>query len=410
MGAGTVGRRVAAAVGLWVLVIGGVRMTVLLPEDCPDISVDHLDASVDATVAWFERNQSPDGTWLYRYDRAADQVVPGYNVVRHAGVTMSLYQAAAGGHPAALPVADAGAAYALDHLVPTGGDGSAFEPGAARPSSGASALLLAGLAERRADTGDPRHDDDMRALATFLVAMTDEDGAVHASWDPATGTPVPDQWSPFYTGETFWALALAERELPDEGYGEVAARIGSYIATDRDDAEGYWPDVPDHWAAYGFEVLTGDLGVVLEPTEVEYLRRQAAFGGVQARYESQRQDDTPRWWLRGRRTLGAGLGTVGEQLGNIEPITASDDRLGDLRDDVAQRTVCVAGMLADRQVPAADAARWDDPDRAVGAWFQFDVTQMDDQQHAMSALLLARPLVAAGVTGHGVPPPLEDDR
>ena len=306
MRAGTVGRRVAGAVGLWALVLGGVRLTVLLPEDCPPITVESLDASVAATVEWFERNQNPDGTWLYRYDRGADAVVPDYNVVRHSGVTMSLYQAAAAGHDDALAVADAGAAYALDNLVPTGGGGAAFEPGSARPSSGASALLLAGLAERRAHTGDNRYDDDMRSLATFLVEMTNDDGAVHSAWDPATGAPVPGLWSRFYTGEAFWALALAERELPGSGFGEVASSIGTYIASARDEVEGYWPDVPDHWAAYGFEVLTDDLGASLTEEQVAYLRRQAAFGGVQARYESQRQDTSPRWWLRGRRTLGAG--------------------------------------------------------------------------------------------------------
>lgn len=400
MGAGGVGRRVAGAVALWAVVLVGVRATVLLPEQCPPVTVEGIDAAVDETIGWFERNQAADGTWLYRYDRDLDEVVPGYNVVRHSGVTMSLYQAAAAGHDDARRVADAGAAYALAHLVPTSGDGRAFEPGSARPSSGASALLLAGLAERRADTGDDRFDTDMRALASFLVSMTDERGAVYGSWDPDTREPVPESWSPFYTGETFWALALAERELPGEGYGEVAERIGRYLATERDEAEGYWPDVPDHWAAYGFEVLTGDLGVVLDTDEVDYLRRQAAFGGIQTRYESQRQDDWPRWLLRGRRTLGAGLGTVGEQMGNIEPITTTDERLGDLRGDVAERTVCVAGMLAERQITADEASQWVDPDRTAGAWFQFEVTQMDDQQHAMSALLLARPLVDAGVTGH----------
>lgn len=400
MGAGTVRRRVVGAVGLWAVVLVGVRATVLLPEDCPPITVDQLDASVDAAVAWFERNQAPDGTWLYRYDRAADAVIPDYNVVRHSGVTMSLYQAAAAGHDGARAVADRGAQWALANLVDTGDGGAAFEPGTGRPSSGASALLLAGLAERRTDTGDERFDDDMRSLARFLVSMTNDDGAVHAAWDPRTGAPVPDVWSTFYTGESFWALALAERELPGEGFGEVAQRIGAYIATERDDVEGYFPDVPDHWAAYGFAVLADDLDVTLSDEEADYVRRQAAFGGIQARYESQRSDDWPRWLLRGRRTLAAGLGTVGEQLGNIERVTVSDERLSDLGPDVAERAVCVAGMLAERQVDVDEARAWADASRAEGAWFQFDVTQMDDQQHALSALLLARPLVAAGVTGH----------
>ena len=41
--------------------------------------------------------QQPDGRYLYEYDRATDEARPGYNIVRHAGVTMSLYQLAAVG-------------------------------------------------------------------------------------------------------------------------------------------------------------------------------------------------------------------------------------------------------------------------------------------------------------------------
>jgi hypothetical protein len=243
MGPGGVGRRVTGAVVLWALVFGGLRLTVLLPEDCPTITVDDLDASVAAAVWWFATNQKADGTWLYRYDRGEDEVVPGYNTIRHSGVTMSLYQAAAAGDPAALAVADTGAGWALDNLIEADG-WTAFEPGDGRPSSGASALLVAGLAERREATGDESYDDAMRSLAAFLTTMTTEDGAVHAEWDPATGEPVPDKWSQFYTGETFWALALMEREMPDEGWGEVADRIGRYIATERDEVEGYWPEIP----------------------------------------------------------------------------------------------------------------------------------------------------------------------
>ena len=47
----------------------------------------------------------------------------------------------------------------------------------------------------------------------------------------------------------------------------------------------------------------------------------------------------------------------------------------------------------DRQVDADEAAATADPDRTRGAWFQFDITQMDDQQHAMSAVLLALPIL-----------------
>jgi hypothetical protein len=54
---------------------------------------------------------------------------------------------------------------------------------------------------------------------------------------------------------------------------------------------------------------------------------------------------------------------------------------------VAERVNCVGAMLVERQVRGDEAAAFGDPDRTAGAWFQFGVTQMDDQQHALSALL-----------------------
>lgn len=402
-----VGGRAARAGAAWVLVFALVRVVVLLPEGCPPFDVATARTSIDEAVDWFVRNQNDDGTWLYRYDRAADAVVPGYNVVRHAGVTMSLYQAAAVGADGALDSADRGTAYAVDHLVRHDG-WAAFEPASDRVTTGASALLLAGLAERRAATGDTGHDEVMADLARFLVAMTEPSGAVVDAWDAASGRPTHGVYSPFFTGEAFWALTLMHEAFPADGWDEPARRIGSYLATERDDAEGYWPAIPDHWAAYGFAVVaTGEGGWdPLSDDEVAYLRRQAELGGVQVRYESQRVDSFPRWLLRGRRTLGAGLGTVGEQIGGLWEVTGADARLVEDRDALAERGICVAGMLVDRQVSADGAIAAADPARARGAWFQFDHTQMDDQQHAMSAVILALAMLEED---HGDAGVVEDD-
>src|SRR5690606_37427283 len=69
--------------------------------------------------------------------------------------------------------------------------------------------------------------------------------------------------------------------------------------------------------------------------------------------------------------------------------------LANLRDPLAARAGCVAGMLVQRQVGPDDAAEAPEPDRARGAWLQRGITQMDDQQHALSAVLHAEPIVAS---------------
>lgn len=388
----------------WVVVFGGLRAFVVQAEACGSPSVAAIRAAVDETVGWFDRNQNADGTWLYRYDKEADADLGGYNIVRHAGVTMSLYQAAAIGTGGALEVADAGAAWALENLTPAG-DGLALWNGGL-VGSGATGLLVAGLAERREATGDTVHDDVLVAMGRFLAATVEDDGAVLAYWDLDTDAPVPGQYSHYFTGEVGWALARLHHAFPTEGFGPAARRVARYL-TIRDGTEGRFPPVPDHWAAYTLDELgrwsDAAAAVVTPPPpldepELDYALRLAGLFGAQVRYESQR--DTG-WWThltRGRRTLAAGLGTLGEGLTGLWLVAGTEPgqahhELHDARDDIAERAGCVAGMLLDRQVDAEEAAREADPSRTQGAWFQFGITQMDGQQHAMSALLRTIPIL-----------------
>lgn len=383
----------------WLLVGAGLRLVVLQPERCGDPTIDSVRAAAGRTVDWLTVNQRDDGSWLYRYDRATGRDLGSYNTVRHAGVIASLEQAATSGFDRAATAADRGTAWALARTVELPGAGRALadRPEAGSVTSGATALWVAGLVERRERTGDPTHDELLGDLGRFLASMVTPDGAVLGRFDRDAGQPVPRSWSQFYTGEVFWALARLHRTFPQGGFGEPAERIAHYVATERDDVEGWWPTIPDHWAAYGFATLASwperDGPRPLDHEHVTYLRHQAELQSLQIRYESQR---TESWWThltRGRPTLGAGLGTIGEALDQLWVVAGSDDRLADLRPAIAERARCTAGVMVERQVDDVDAGRWPDPDRARGAFFQFDVTQMDDQQHTLSALLYALPVL-----------------
>ena len=63
------------------------------------------------------------------------------------------------------------------------------------------------------------------------------------------------------------------------------------MATQRDDVEGHWPPIPDHWAAYGLSetVASGDAAHdrALTDDEVAYARRQAGLFGASVRWVSQ---------------------------------------------------------------------------------------------------------------------------
>ena len=162
--------------------------------------------------------------------------------------------------------------------------------GDGRVTTGATALLVAGLTIRREATGDTRYDDVLRRLGRFVLAQAEPSGAVLASYDPVTEAPVAGEYSKYYTGEAYWALARLHHSLPGRAWGDAADTIGAYLATSRDEVEDHWPPIPDHWAAYGMSETVEFPERGREPLtdqEVDYARRQAELFGIQARLVSQ---------------------------------------------------------------------------------------------------------------------------
>lgn len=352
---------------------------------------------------WFTHNQYGDGRWLYLYDADDATVARDYNAVRHMGVQLSLYQAAAAGVPGAMESAERGLAWAMRHVVER--DLWAAVGDDNRIPVGATALLVAALAERRMATGDDQYDDLLTGMGDFLVSQLEPSGAVLAYYDSAIGAPVPGEYSQYYTGEAYWALTRLRVAFPDGPWAEAADRVGAYISTRRDNAEGYWPPLPDHWAAYGLaETVSVDDRAGDEPLtadELAYARRQAGLFGVQVRWVSQQEGP---WGVLARGThvpRGGGYGVIGEALTGLWLVSHADSRLADIRTPLSERAMCTAGLALQAQVDAPAADDYREPDRVQGAWLIDGETRMDDQQHALSALLRTIPIVeaGAGVTG-----------
>jgi small neutral amino acid transporter SnatA (MarC family) len=406
-----IARRVWRA-GLTLALLLAVAFVVLAPpERCPSVTAGELRGSAQASVDWFVRNQKTDGTWLYVYDADDDSTSSEYNPVRHAGVTMGLYQAAAARLPGALRSADRGTEWALDRLLER--DGWAALAAQEPVDTGATALLAAGLVIRREATRDTRYDDVLRRLGRFLLAQTEPTGAVLASYDPARGKPVAGEYSKYFTGEAYWALARLHRAFPGEDWGEAADRIGAYLATSRDEVEDHWPPIPDHWAAYGMAetVEFPERGrPPLTQGEVDYARRQAELFGVQVRWVSQRLGP---WGglVRGSYTpRGGGYGVISEALTGWWLTAQEEPRLADLRDPIAERATCIAGLAVRAQSDREDAANAARPGRVAGAWFLDGETRMDDQQHALAGLLRTIPIArAAGGSSSGRSSDPDDD-
>jgi small neutral amino acid transporter SnatA (MarC family) len=369
------------------------------PEHCPAVTGAELTRSAQASVDWFVRNQETDGSWLYQYNADTDSTAAEYNPVRHAGVTMGLYQAAAAGLPGALRSADRGTGWALERLLER--DGWAALAAQPEVDTGATALLVAGLAIRRDATGDTRYDEAMRKLGRFLLAQTEPTGAVLESYDAVRGAPVAGSYSKYFTGEAYWALARLHRVFPGEGWGEAADRIGAYLATSRDEVEDHWPPIPDHWAAYGMSETAEfpERGrPPLTEDELAYARRQAELFGAQARWLSQRYGPWGELVRSGYEPRGGWYGVIGEALTGWWRLAGEEPRLADMRDAIAERATCIAGLAVSAQSDAADAANAVRPERVAGAWFRDGETRMDDQQHALAGLLRTIPIATAGDT------------
>jgi hypothetical protein len=385
-------RGLGGTLALWAVGLVALRLTIIAPEVCPPIDPESAMASARAAADWIQRVQRPDGSYLYEYDIVEDREIDDYNRVRHAGVTMSLYQLAVEGDPAYLAAADRAVAWMQERTVRYQ-DFAAMEDADGTIALGGNALLVVGLAHRRIATGDPAYDDYLRDVGRYLLVMQDENGGFLRRWYPDRGAPDPVERSIYATGEAYWALTLLHRLFPGDGWDVPARRVADYLALQRDALEGInFPPWADQWAAYGFAEMAG---WPLSDDHVAYVRSLAERFGFLVRFESRRTGGWLSDLLRGPQARAAGLGTWVEALSSLSRLAEADPRLADLKPKLDERLACSAGMLRDRQVTAPEAQRYASPAIAEGAWFDEGRTRMDDQQHALSGLALARPVLAA---------------
>lgn len=369
----------------WVAFGAALRVGVVPPESCGKTDAASLDAAARAAIDWITRNQKPDGSYVYLYYIDTDTVPNEYNLVRHAGVTMVLYQAA--GHyedEHILLAADAGLGWMLQNLVSRHG-WSAPVLGDEDAILGSAALMTVGLAERRLVVGDEQYDGLMRELGRFMLALQRDDGGFDVAWDLRNDAPVKGQTSRYYPGESLWALALLAQAFPGEGWDVAAGKALDFLVTARDKQENVsFPPLTDQWLAYGLAEIPHNS---LTDDQLAYARRLAARFGLFVRSESQRQGGKLGRLVRGREARGAGLGTWVEALGSLWRLASTDERFADLKPKLEERLVCSAGILAARQTGEDAAAKSGSPGLVQGAWFARGETRMDDQQHSISGLL-----------------------
>ena len=296
--------------------------------------------------------------------------------------------------PGALRSADRGTGWALDRLLERDG-------WAALDVGRRDAHRRDRAPRRRADRparGDRRHALRRRAAPAWGASSSPRPSRrarCSRRYDPARGAPVPGEYSKYYTGEAYWALARLHRAFPDEGFGEAADRIGAYLATRRDDAEHHWPAIADHWAGYGLSETVRfpergrppltDAEARLRAPAGRAVRRagpvdRAAVRAVgRARARPRR---VPRRRLR-RDRRGLHRPVAHRPRGPSAGGPAGPDRRArNLRRRAGrQRTIRRA------RTPRAPPGRTG----SQGAWFLDGETRMDDQQHTLDGTAADRP-------------------
>jgi len=384
-------RGLVGTLGLWAAGAVVLRAVAVPPEICPPITAADARGAAAEAAAWIDRTQRPDGSYLYEYDIEAGREVPGYNVVRHAGVTMSLYQLAAYGDASGMAAADRGLAWMQSHLYAHDDWVALQDPADGSIDLGASALMLAALDQRRLATGDGQYDGLMRQLARFHLEMQQDDGSFLLTWRPDTGAPDPRYRSKYATGEAFWALAIMHSLFPGEGWDQPVRSVARYLSLFRDEVENQkFPPWADQWAAYGLaEMRTWPI----DDDNARYARSLAERFGFLVRIDSRRTGGEVSDLLRGPQARGAGLGTWVEALDSLWLLASADARLAPGREKIADRAICSAGLLLERQVTPQESLEYREPGIARGAWFTDGITRMDDQQHALSGLIAAVPIL-----------------
>gem|GEM_PF-1193490 len=375
------------------LVLGGTARAIALPQVCGSTTQNARDTAVSQAISWLSVNQNSDGTFLYRYDAEQDAVLGGYNWIRHAGTILALEQARGQGFDAAMTSSEAAIEVAFKHVFRMSAEDAEVAGliDGASISTGGTALFALALMERRDATDSSEFDEDIHAMLHFLknsLKARDDGSMIVRAEANLDGRFANDAVGLFATSQTLFALARAERLFPGEQWGDQAHPILKYLTTFKANEEGFVPDMSDHWAAYAMaEMILWTTPIVYTDIELAWAHKQMGMASIMVRYESQISGSGVNQLLRGHTAIGAAAGTHGEALAGWARLALENDEFGGNISALNERLSCNNSLLIKRQVSQNESQAYLHPSRVVGAWLSGGVTQVDDQQHAMSAIL-----------------------
>jgi AMMECR1 domain-containing protein len=221
-------------------------------------SVANVHAALVEAGRYLARMVDRDGRYCYEYRPEGDRCAPGYNLLRHAGTTYSLFQLHRyAREPAMLGAAERATEWLRRRVRAVHGDASrAFLLEGDKAKLGAVGLTLIALVEREKDVGDGRDRQLMTRLASFVISQQREDGYFQSyfAWKP--GIAVPERDSIYYPGEALLGLVRLHGIDPQPRYLHAARLAAEFLVKRRwrwAGVEVYVP--PDAWLAQALSEL-----------------------------------------------------------------------------------------------------------------------------------------------------------
>ena len=219
---------------------------------------DELLEAAKAAGAYLTRSVREDGSFVYIYLAAEDNVPDDYNLVRHAGTVYSMLDLyATTGDTELLAAASRAIEYLVSSAHPCGGEYQELAciwEGEGLVQLGASALGLLSLATYEKATGDTQHHSLAVKVGNYIVDSVRDDGSLMCSRVFATGEDT-DITSPYYPGEAIFALARLYGIDPKEKWLDAAEKAAARLTDDTP-----WDDPKaniehDHWQMYALNEL-----------------------------------------------------------------------------------------------------------------------------------------------------------
>ncbi len=231
-------------------------------ELTPELLRERCDLGADYLVRHIRRNAKYDYAW----DARGGKRGRGYNLLRHAGTTYSVFQVY--NHTGREEHYE-GAVYALEYLrdrrayaevEPTSRcfevEGNLAKPENCKIKLGGAGLTLLALVEQAKARPDDAEWEWMHCLAEHIVSQTDERGDMASFYTDGGKYKWSDHRSIYYPGEALLGLVRLYEIDPDPRWQECAVRAADFLVHERWKVLGLELQIPpDAWLIQALEVL-----------------------------------------------------------------------------------------------------------------------------------------------------------